>query len=426
MPAMRHVELTEIEEAICAVALKVQGVREAHRLCTLEELSLMDSLDLAEFFMELENQFGIATVPRWDSPNPVHKMVFTRSPLLVKDLAELMYLQQGEVELAPRRPKGRKSPSTPHPTIPFCQVSGVWEPSLREPLYERIPETSPRQYRRSSDGMRCIVIPAATVEVGSDAPDSHDDEGPLHAVHLDSFIIDAEPVSTIAYCRFLNSARGVPDDVLREWFALEDTDHRDGYLPVILVDGKWRPRPGTERKPVVLVSWFGANAYSLWANNHPWVHYRDQQGADSHCFLPSEAQWEYAARGARYQRFPWGDAEPTPSEARFGIHTDGDEYTGESLPMADVNEPLGLSPFGLHHMAGNVWQWCRDWYSESFYERGDAGEPNPVNRWDTGIRSERGGSWVGPARLCRSSYRRGRPPLARGRCLGFRCVGPMP
>jgi formylglycine-generating enzyme required for sulfatase activity len=74
-------------------------------------------------------------------------------------------------------------------------------------------------------------------------------------------------------------------------------------------------------------------------------------------------------------------------------------------------------------MAGNVWQWCRDWYDPSFYKRSEAGEPDAQNRRRTGIRSERGGSWVGPARLARLSYRRGRPPAVCGRCLGFRCVG---
>lgn len=91
--------------------------------------------------------------------------------------------------------------------------------------------------------------------------------------------------------------------------------------------------------------------------------------------------------------------------------------------MADVNAELGMSPFGLHHMAGNVWQWCRDWYSPGFYTTLAASAPNPVNREPSRIRSERGGSWIGPGFLCRSSYRRGRVPSAKGRCLGFRCVG---
>jgi len=98
-------------------------------------------------------------------------------------------------------------------------------------------------------------------------------------------------------------------------------------------------------------------------------------------------------------------------------------YRADTLPMADVNEPLGVSQFGLHHMAGNIWQWCRDWYDAAFYQRAEATAANPVNRTPTQVRSERGGSWVGPAELCRSSYRRGRPIAARGRCLGFRCIG---
>lgn len=92
------------------------------------------------------------------------------------------------------------------------------------------------------------------------------------------------------------------------------------------------------------------------------------------------------------------------------------------MPLADVNDRLGMSPFGMHHMADNVCQWCRDWYDENSYWRSNVGTANPVKRTATNVRRERGGSWVGPVELCRSSYRRGRPPLARGRCLGFPCV----
>jgi len=139
--------------------------------------------------------------------------------------------------------------------------------------------------------------------------------------------------------------------------------------------------------------------------------------------LPSEAQWEYAGRGAEPRPYPWGDDAPSESLACVAQHTRGQKYSVDQLPVADVNLPLGMSPFGLHHMAGNVWQWCRDWYSPNFYSTPDATESDPQNAHPTGVRSERGGSWVGPAELARSSYRRGRAPEARGRCLGFRCIG---
>jgi len=106
----------------------------------------------------------------------------------------------------------------------------------------------------------------------------------------------------------------------------------------------------------------------------------------------------------------------------YGCHAPEERYTATTLPMAAVNEKMGMSPFGLHHMAGNVWQWCRDWYDDQFTPPRKPRDRIRSIAQKPELRSERGGSWVGPAELCRCSHRRGRVPNARGRCLGFRCI----
>ena len=151
---------------------------------------------------------------------------------------------------------------------------------------------------------------------------------------------------------------------------------------------------------MILVSWFGANAYSLWANGCDWTNFQDQDEGIPRCFLPSETQWEYAARGSRFQAFPWGNTAPSHQQMVYRLHRRSMTYKVETLPLANVNEQLGMSPFGLHHMAGNVWQWCSDWYDERFYSKPEACDANPVNRVAGQVRSERGGSWIGPAELC--------------------------
>jgi formylglycine-generating enzyme len=310
------------------------------------------------------------------------------------------------------------------PIVPFTQLGGrSYEHHADVPLYEPWGAHTLRQFRRRTDGMRCVAIPSATVEIGADDGPGGDAR-PKHLVPLDEFVIDVETVSTTAYCRFLNSIGDVDPQVLRDWFVLEPADDRHVHQLIDRVEEGWIPRPGAARKPMMLVSWYGANAYSLWAHQFDWWEYR---AADSGgiCFLPSEAQWEYAARGARSTAYPWGDEPVVESRMNFGRHEPGSSYVAADLPLADVNDSLGMSPFGLHHMAGNVWQWCRDWYAADFYRTAEASEPNALNLTVSGVRSERGGSFVGPAELCRSSYRRGRNPAARGRCLGFRCVGLM-
>jgi acyl carrier protein len=417
--------LPEIEERVCDIAsaqleIPRQRIRPGNSL--IEDLGI-DSLDLVELIMAIEETFGVTLPER--AANPVYKTIFTRQPFRLSDLAELVYIQQGTG--TPERTSWRKRVENPQaaPSLPFTQLDGRWQrdltgqASLLEPLKGagRLSE-----YRRRSDGMRCVRLPAAAVEIGCDEPEALMDEQPKHVVKLDSFLIDAEPVSTTAYCRFLNSVAEASSEVLANWFVLDPDDDRKEHMLVAHTRDEWQPVPGAERWPMILVSWYGANAYSLWANGRDWQDYRDDAGAEAGSFLPSEAQWEYAARGPHYQAFPWGNAPAALDRMQYGQHRRSAKYRADTLPMADVNVSLGVSPFGLHHMAGNVWQWCRDWYEADFYRRADAKSANPVNRNPTRVRSERGGSWIGPAELCRSSYRRGRPAAVRGRCLGFRCV----
>lgn len=176
---------------------------------------------------------------------------------------------------------------------------------------------------------------------------------------------------------------------------------------------------------MILVSWYGANAYSLWANGRDWRGYRSA----AQSLLPTEAQWEYAARGADIAAFPWGNAPASPALLNvcwdMAAHNPA-SHVGtplDKLPLVAVNVELGVSPFGLRHMAGNIWQWCRDMYDPEFYSSVEASRLDAWNQAEEGPKSERGGSWVGPAYLARSSYRRGRLADAKGRCLGFRCIG---
>jgi len=282
-------------------------------------------------------------------------------------------------------------------------------------------------YFRCTDGMECVLLPGGWVRIGTDSdPEALEDEGPSHNMELSSFLVDIEPVSIGAFVRFLNMVKP-SRDVLLDWCLLEEDDDRTSHVPLLETADGWKAKPGVPLSwPMILVSWYGANAYSLWAHGQDWHSYKSA----AQSFLPTEAQWEYAARGPEPARFPWGDAEATPELLK--VCWDMSVYDGEShvstplekLPLVAVNVQLGMSPFGLRHMAGNVWQWCRDTYHPNFYLSSDASLRDAFNSEDGPMKSERGGSWVGPASLARSSSRRGRAPEAKGRCLGFRCAAP--
>ena len=404
------IELDQVEARLCIVTAEQLGlgldeVKPESRM--IEDLNC-DSLDMIELIMETEDEFGI-TIP--DTPKtPVGKLIFTRQPFRIRDLAEFAFLNQGTG--APVRAGWRKKPIgivPPHESG-FTQLGGRFDTADldKSDLYEKLDASSEfPMFRRVTDGMVCIQVPAASVVIGNDDEGAHDDERPCHRATLSPFLIDVEPVSVTAFCRFLNSV-DMQKHNIEMLIALSPNDDRQTDFQFERREQNWKPRPGTAMQPVVLISWYAADAYSRWANGRDWA--ADDCGRS---FLPTEAQWEYAAAGSFDNK----------EHVYAGIHLRGETYESEGLPVPMVQQEYGRSRFGLRHMSGTIWHWCRDWFSPDFYSSDAATQLDPVAEVETGTRNERGGSWVGPIELCRPGYRRGRNPDARGRCLGFRCVG---
>ncbi len=395
--------LDEIRARVFKIVAEQMGIplADIHPTSRLIQDLHMDSLDNVELVLELETEFGLSISDEQAELMPGR--AFTTREMNLEEVVELIRALQGAKPAQNRREWFRNIATAPRPpteAAAFTQLDGKYVSQAGDPWLDRLEVRNAiaTTIRRRTDGMVCVRIPADEVEFIRD--------GLRIGKSMEAFFIDMEPVSTSAYCRFLNTIGPVAERLLAEWFICAPGDRRDRHQ-LIRYDGfKWKPLLGVERWPMILVSWYGANAYALWASGRDWYGYRDAGADGSGSGLPSEDQFEYAARGPTIQRFPWGDEAATLESAWFGRHERGTEYpTPQSMPIVPVNRPLGISPFGPRHMAGNVWQWCG-------------------NELSPGIRAERGGSWIGPAFLCECSYRRGRVPDARGRCLGFRLAIP--
>jgi len=234
---------------------------------------------------------------------------------------------------------------------------------------------------KEQQGMK--YIPSGSFMMGS--AQGNNDEKPLHQVSVDGFFMDKYEVTVAKYQQFLNA-----------------TSHR---LPA-----NWTEQlPGPQR-PVAYVSWNDATAYAQWAGKR----------------LPTEAEWEYAARsgytgleGKEWHVYPWGDAADS-GKANFDAaksRSSGWEHANRHLKNVGSYSP---NAFGLHDMAGNVWEWCADWYDENYYQNGPARNPRgPANG---SMKVLRGGSWYVDAFNLRSSARSRFKPEALSNYYGFRCA----
>jgi len=310
----------------------------------------------------------------------------------------------------------------------------------------------------STDGM--VLIAAGKFTMGSERQESRANERPEHLVGMDAFWIDVKNVTNEQFAAFVRSTNyKTTAEQPIDWEQIKKSlppgtpkpDERmlqpgslvfsppDGPVDLQHMENWWKwvhgaswQHPagpdsdikGLEQHPVVQISWHDALAYATWAGKR----------------LPSEAEWEYAARGGREgNRYAWGDQLTVDGKSMANTWTGDFPYRNDVSDGFKGTSPVGSFPangYGLHDMGGNVWNWCSDWYRPDIHARhklepschnpsGPKSSYNPVNPYQTEERVTKGGSFLCHVSYCESyrpSARRGLPPDTGMSHVGFRCA----
>ena len=254
---------------------------------------------------------------------------------------------------------------------PSCSV-------FRDRLAAALPSVAPAAITdfpklvRAGASAEMVLIPAGSFRMGRSR----------RAVYLDDFYIDRTPVTNREFSTFLEITGYRPTD--------EDSGR---FVPHVL-GGKLSK--GLENHPVVYVSWVDARAFAAWAGKR----------------LPSEAEWEKAARGTDGRKYPWGRVEPSRLRANYG------NKAGGTVPIGSY--PDGASPYGVLDLAGNVWEWCEDFDEPAFYEDGPPSNPRNESAGERLVM--RGGSYMFGMHALRTYARTSFEPHYRFAGGGFRCA----
>lgn len=284
-------------------------------------------------------------------------------------------------------------------------------------------KTSPRP-----KGM--VQIPGGTCRMGNARGDGYDadGEGPVHEVTVDPFWMDAAAVTNARFAEFIDATGYLTEAQTFGWSfvfsGLLPKSLRNNQRPVVapwwrqVFGADWRHPEGPDSDiarrldhPVIHVSWNDAQAFCAWAGSR----------------LPTEAEWEFAARGGREgERFPWGNELTPNGKHRMNVwqgtfpdkNTRADGYVG-TAPVTSYQ----ANDYGLWCMTGNVWEWCADWFSPETYARGTATNPTGPERGEAKVM--RGGSYLCHASYCnryRVDSRSSTTPDSSTGNLGFRTV----
>lgn len=260
-----------------------------------------------------------------------------------------------------------------------------------------------------------VPIPAGTFWMGDESGSGRDNEKPVHTVTLAPFELSKYEVTNKQYALFLNTARvdGLIKVVNKVVYSSSDTSNTQPYLEIYTTGSASRITFGgsifavrtqdeknMDDHPVIEISWYGANAFC------DYYGYR----------LPTEAQWEYAARGGHdpYAKYPWGTDIIEEEMLNHNLSNP------DSLPSTFTSTVGNYPPYGygLCDMSGNVFEWCSDWYSENYYDISQ--DTNPPDADTETRRVLRGGSWLTIDNGCRVAYRFNGAPYKRYGYCGFR------
>ena len=232
------------------------------------------------------------------------------------------------------------------------------------------------------DGAPMVQVPAGEFTMGSDKGD--EDEAPTHRVALHAFYIDKFEVTNGRFAKYVEAIQSEPP-----WgFADKET-----------------PITHAER-PVRWVNWMDAMGYCLWIGKR----------------LPTEAEWEKAARGTDERMYPWGNDPPTPVHAVYGLKEGG----AESVSVIGSHH-MGQSPYGVQDLAGNLYEWVMDWYDADYYSNFiNSPAINPRGPSEGTAKVQRGGSYINAPYRLRTSFRTKGDPTEQDPNVGFRCAQDVP
>jgi len=235
-----------------------------------------------------------------------------------------------------------------------------------------------------------VLVPAGEFEMGAEGTPADPDEAPKHKVFLDAFYIGKYEVTNRQYHTFVKSAFYPPPENLDPKYSL------------------WRGETmldGIGELPVINVSWDDAVAFCKWSGGR----------------LPTEAEWEKAARGTDGRTYPWGNDPVTGNRTNYSIENVTFWEGPATLAKKDQYD-YGRSPYGAYEMAGNVWEWVQDWYDENYYKNSPSKNPTGPSPSSGKERVIRGGSWQSNPVTVRSSNRSKQDPIDRRVYIGIRCA----